>query len=329
MELKLCSKENEFIFSFGVNKGYQNSTQKIDRCYFLSDKAKQLYRNICHYAYGDKRDCFPGQVSLRDELDWSKGTISTYLNELISLGFIQTVNHGANKPLTYSIVELCNIPLLYHSEMIHKIRLTLNIEGEIWIKLKKLYAQSPLYDEITQSADPLSFYKQVLKWFEDSKLNLIPVEGVVVVKDTPQIPSDAIRRFKNLGVSPKVDEVGNFESKQPRKKRSTKYIEKATNEWNSWDFFDYYSDKFNEKTGLPYLGTKADDSTFMSTVIKKFRNNEHVKVLIDLYLDHPEIANPQNIQNFSASWVQQKLQALTMKDKKRITSDNDNCGFEE
>ena len=306
IELKLCNKENDFIYNFGEINGHTIIPNKILYSYFLSDRAKILYAAICGFAYGNKRDCFPTQVTLMDYLDWTKATLEKYLNELRNVGLIETVSNGRNKPLVYKIRELQAIKILYHSELLHAIRVELSLDVEEWTKRRKAYMKSELFHEVNSSENPFSLKDKVYQWFFN-----YGIDGTDSTCDCEEQSIKVTIGFNRRlpPVPPKYDSLVNEEAKNKRKK-SVSYNSKALSDWNASDFCDYFGDQYFAHRGIPYYKNAENDVIFMKNVLRQRENKELVKTLIDLFMEHPEIVEPQNVQNFSSARTQQLLDTL-------------------
>ncbi|MFF2480261.1 helix-turn-helix domain-containing protein [Paenibacillus sp. NPDC058071] len=146
-ESRFLSTEQDFIYNFGVNRGHTLSYLKINRCYFLSAEAKQLYHNICDYAWGDKRNCHPSQSILRLELGWSRSSMDKYMKELRESGLIHCESLGVNKPLLYHIAELRTVPCIVHSELIHRVK------EELGVKPDDFYPAMAAYKKFIRSSN--------------------------------------------------------------------------------------------------------------------------------------------------------------------------------
>ncbi|MEK4140079.1 hypothetical protein [Paenibacillus sp. FSL L8-0333] len=102
------------------NSGTSQSPVVVDRCLFLSVGAKQLYSNLCQYAYGNKKSCFPSQTLLMMELGIASATLNKYLDELREGQLIITTRYY-NGTLLYTIEDVWRPICLHHSEWIWKI----------------------------------------------------------------------------------------------------------------------------------------------------------------------------------------------------------------
>lgn len=298
------NKENEFIHQFGINRGFQTSTQKVDRCLFLSSDAKQLYRNICHYAYGDRRGCFPGQATLRLELGWSRGLMSKILKELIDLGFIATSSRGANKTLCYHIKELNLVPILYHSEIVHGLKPANSVEVEAFSALLDEYKSSELYAKVNSSGVPNQFSDEIKAWFSERMSDSSELEE----DKSPDEPTEhkTLRRIEPK-IAPTVDKVLDSNSK-PKGGGSGHYSKKDVEVWNYKDFCEYFKDKYNENHKSTYMGNMNEDRIFMKNVVDK-RGKDITKELIDLYILNTDYSL-KLVKHFSNSNVQQNLGVL-------------------
>jgi hypothetical protein len=302
MEMKLMNKESEFIHNYGVNRGYQTSAQKVDRCLFLSSDAKQLYRNICHYAYGDRRGCFPSQATLRLELNWSRSLMSKVLSELIELGFITTSNRGASRTLCYHITELNLIPSLYHSEIIHELKPNDSVKVEEFDKLLDEYKGSELCAIVDKSGVPTQYVSEIKGWFE-KRMGCDVAEKSILFSD--KAPDGFIKRIEPK-IAPSVDKILDPNSKP--KSRGNHYSKKDIELWNNKDFCEYFKDKYNENHKLAYIGNSSEDVIYMKHVVSK-RDKNIVKELIELYILKTDFS-PKTVKHFSSSGVQQGLGVL-------------------
>lgn len=285
--LNFNSNEKQFIFKFGVNKGYSLAYTKVERCLFLSSSAKQLYHNLSVYAMNDED--FVNQAMLRLELGWSKQTLTQYLNELKEWGFIESDEETKNKPKEYRLAELNKIPLLIHSELIYcflkqyKIEKTKDIEK--FLNILGEYRNSSLFTEVQNSGDIIAYKEEVFKWFYTKFFN--------EENNTIQLPS--VWNLDNV-------EKENKEGK--KRKKSKKYTEVDLNEWNTNHFCYYFADKYKEKFGTPYVVTNADRGALKRLLEEK--DGELIKKYIDIYIDK-DYFEVKTIKGFSSSFVQSVL----------------------
>lgn len=288
-KVQYLSNEKDFIFNFGINKGYVISYSKVDRCFLISAQARQLYRNICNYAYGDKKDCFPSQKTLMLELGWSKNTLISYIKELEEAGFI-ILQHNPGKVTTYNIVELHKVPVLTHSEILHEVKDRIADIDKFYTLFEK-YLQSDLYNNVKTSKNPLIYYEEIIKWFLQEEVVISPV--------SPSKPSNLPKAFpKNEGIT-----IEKTLDKKPKKKH-IKYTEIPVDEWNSKHFCDYFCDKYVEKFNLPYLISIKELS-----IIKKLIEAKPKKLIqqyIDWFFDI-DVFKPKDVTVFASKYVQTSL----------------------
>lgn len=301
--IQFASSEKEFIHNFGPNRGYTESYSKINRCYFLSSDAKQLYYNIRDYAYHG-RDCFPGTETLRAELGWSKEKLSKYLKELIDKGFI-TVSRRFGKPSVYTIQELHTIPVLVHSEIVHEIRLRYNNSSEFFEALAK-YKQSELCEKVMKAGNPLDYTSEINEWF-DKEISSAHAEGVtdhLPVKEkvlsvqlaNPELP----KTFSISGVQSEKDPDRN-----EKRKKAKSHKDVPVEEWNSRHFVSYFGELYFKKFGQPYMPTAADYGC-MKRVIESGKSKEVIKKHIENFMEL-DYFNVKTVRVFSSTHSQTVL----------------------
>lgn len=273
-DVRFLVSESNFIYNFGINRGHTISCNKVDRCLLLSSEAKQLYRNLCGYAYGHKRDCFPSQVTLCLELGWSRGTVVKYIEELKSKGFIYVVSQGVGKPILYNMVDLSQVSYLVHSELIYSYKQERKIGLEACDKFREVinvYAKSEMMGE--SYSDLVKHKEALFNWF-DNELN------------KPILPAA-------------------FDSCEQEKK-SKKEVGKwsSVSEWNAYDFLEYFCQRCFEVLKVVYTSKKADIHA-MRRLLKNVEK-EDLKTKIDAYtaLEYFEI---KTVTNFSSQYVQSVL----------------------
>lgn len=297
--VSFASSESEFIHNFGVNKGFGMTISKISRCFFLSSGAKALYYNIRDYAYGGKRESFPGQSTLRAELDWSKQTLTDYLDELRTAGLIRT-EHKSHKTLTYYIEELQKVPVLAHSEIVHTIRKY--SRREPFFVALKAYKKSALFQTVSQSPNPIEYKEQINDWFRQQ------IEGGEPQKPVAQTtPANLPKTFK---VDNSVQAVANPETKEKGKKKSRDPYETAVEEWNYHHFTDYFVREYETKFQQMYMITKSDMGALSRLLKAKGESFDKavMKTHIDnfLVLDHFET---KTLRIFTSTHTQAVLDA--------------------
>lgn len=287
-----ASSEREFIHNFGVNNGFTESYSKVNRCYFISSEAKQLYYNIKEYAYHGKRDCFPGTDTLRAELGWSKERLSKYLKELNDVGLV-TSKKRFGKTTVYTIEELHSITALVHSELVHEIR-TIYYKGksEDFCKALTHYKKSELFDEVTKAENPIEYKEKIAKWFieftySDEEEEVVEEEPKVETEEQPK-EEDVEEQPKPIGVPlPKLFKVGDLnreeDSKKPKKK-SPDPNKVPVEEWNTNHFAKYFEQQYYAKMKVPYLTTKEDRGA-LARVVKNKGNNEVLKQHMDNFIE--------------------------------------------
>lgn len=296
---RFLSHESDFIYNFGVNKGHILTISKVLRCYFLSSQAKVLYLGICSYAYGGKKDCYPSQASLRAELGgWSRATLNKYLDELRDCGLISTERSGFNSRLTYHIEELHKIPILTHSEMVHMIREEWGRDlEEIFFEALEDYKKSDLYQQISDSDDPIKFLSEVKRWFQTWLMKDEPV------REQPRPVAANVKVIDYSGVQA-VDELG-----PQKRKKKVAYDKDNPATWSLHAFLTYFADEYVRKVGSVYIPNQGADSKCMSRVYNLMNTDEgkvRLKQKIDAFLDL-DFFGTKTITVFSSSWVQSVL----------------------
>lgn len=286
-EVRLASEEQSFIYQYGVNLGFTMSFRKVDRCYFLSSEAKQLYRNLCAYAYSGS--CFPSQNALRAELGWGKQKMSAYLNELREKGFISTSQPKPEKPLIYNILPLHTIPCLFHSELLHQIRIQM---GNEFYALLDEYRKSEL---CRQAFDrPLDFADQIHAFFQ---------------RKEPETEASQARHVPTYA-PPDVDV--NVESTQKKKKKA-RFNEISVDEWQTFHFCDFFAHLYEKKYDKPYAITKKDLGC-MKRLLAAGVKKQRLKNMIELYVSTNLVQGVKTISVFSSNHTQAQLDALMVQE---------------
>lgn len=299
--VEFSSSEKQFIFKFGVNKGYTISYNKVNRCLFLSSGAKQLYQNLCSHAM--EEDSFPTQAMLRLELGWSRQTLNLYLNELKEYGFIVQKSNGKNKPAIYELVELHNIPLLIHSELVYGFIKEYNIvQTDVLDKMYQIinkYKKSALFKEVQNSTDILSFKDKIYSYFYAHLFDMEVKEEKIELQSRADINNKvSIPLVWDLGMVERENE------ERPKKRKVKHYNDVPLEEWNTNHFCYYFADKYKEKFDVPYIVTNADRGAMKRLLDEKPK--ELIKQYIEIFLkeDYFEI---KTIKGFASSFVQSVL----------------------
>lgn len=299
-QIEFASSEKEFIHNYGVNKGYTMAYTKINRCYFISSEAKQLYTNIGEYAYHGKRECFPGQESLRQELGWSKPTLSNYLNELRVTGLVTTKHQNFGGTLVYTLHEIHKIPVLVHSEMVHSIREGCGTETDFY-KALELYKKSGLCTTVSNSPDPTMFRDEVGEWFKEALETVPELQNAPL--EPPKVSKPASHGFNTWSRNGEVSVSS--EGNQKPKKKSADPNDVGVADWNQHHFVKYFETGFQTKFGKPYIITETDRRSF-STLIKKLGdqwNKQSMKNDIDNFISM-DIFKTKTIRAFCSSYTQ-------------------------
>jgi len=299
--VEFSSSEKQFVFKFGVNKGYTISYNKVNRCLFLSSGAKQLYQNLCSYAM--EEDSFPTQALLRLELGWSRQTFNSYLNELKEYGFIRQKSNGKNKPAIYELVELHNISLLIHSELVYGFIKEYNIGqtdvlNEMYNSINE-YKESDLFKEVQNSTDIVYMKDKIYSYFCAQLFDKKVEEKENELQSTAVVtPSILVPLVWDLG------EVERESEEKPKKRKAKQYTDVPIEEWNTNHFCYYFADKYKEQFNAPYIVTNADRGAMKRLLDEKPK--ELIKQYIDIFLaeNYFEI---KIIKGFTSSFVQSVL----------------------
>lgn len=293
LNVVLKNTEENFVYNYGSNKGFTKVSHKVSRCFFLSSEAKQLYVNIRSYAYGDKRSCFPSQASLMAELNWSQPTLTKFLNELRTKKLVATEFKGVGKTLDYIINELCNVPVIIHSEIVWGIKPTDIPLIEKYFKAVSLYRKTDLCNEVNNSNDPEVYTEKIKSWFER------------ILRE-----EDVEKETKHIRYVPVVEGIKN-ESPEGKKRKVGKipFKDLDVTEWTSKHFCNYFEYLYKEHKGTPYLTSAADygmmrqlldikEPLILKTHIENFIKSDEFKiktiqifrfnktqVILDSYLD--------------------------------------------
>lgn len=305
IEVAFASNENDFIHNFGVNKGFSMSYSKVNRCYFLSSNAKQLYHNICDYAYGGRRDCFPSQNTLRAELGWSKQTIVTYTKELVDLGFIST-KRRQGKSMLYHIHELHRIPALVHSEIVHEIRVSLAGDRDDFFQALEDYKESELCQEIMKCPNPLERKHEIIQWFsnyfasgtEEAQTEAVSPEPTPPVVNLP-------RTFSVEGVR---KEANPDRTDQRRARKELDPYKLPPDEWNANHFARYFEEEYQRKFKIPYAVSAAERGQLKRLIEKLGDKKAILKTHMDNFLAL-DFFEEKRLLVFTSQWAQVILDA--------------------
>lgn len=293
---EFTSQENQFIFKFGVNKGYIQFCNKVNKCLFLSCGAKQLYCVL--YSYVINEGNFPNQAMLSLELGVNKNTFYRYLNELENFKFIEKKIDNKNKFLTYLINEVQNIPLIVHSELIYK-----------FIKNNEIINDNLLNKMITalNKYKTSDLFKEVM-----SNENILNYEDVIsdyLYNEVFGVPNKHLKEevLKQIDVPPVwyLDNVEKEGEEKSKKQKVKSYKDTPINEWNVNHFCYYFSDKYKEKFEMPYVITNADRGA-LKRLLKERSNQEIMKNYLDTFLEQ-DCFNVKTIKGFTSSFVQSSL----------------------
>jgi hypothetical protein len=287
-EIRFLSNEQDFIYNFGVNRGHTLSFSKVNRCYFLSAEAKQLYHNICDYAWGAKRECRPSQTTLRTELGWGRHSMDKYLNELRDADLVLTQEQGYMKPLIYQINELHQCNKIIHSEVVHQVREELSVAGDVFLKALEAYR-----DTIMSSSNRLIPSKEMVKeWFQ-----------MRVYDESPKVEEAATKKTTGIAkYSEGVQTVGD-----PTKKGKVAYDPDDATTWNSHHFTSFFCDLYKEKYGTSYQSSASKDSGQIARLIRErteMKDALREKMVDYVMLDH---FTPKTIAGFCSSYSQSVL----------------------
>jgi len=320
-DVSLCNKENDFIFHYGVNKGVKNAISKVWRCLFISIGAKSVYQNLCLYAYGDKRNCYPSIQRIALDLDCDTKSVIKYLDELIDAGLIQKIKDEFHQKNSYCLIELHEVNILKHSEMVYSFMPSTTREIAEFKKVLKDYKKSELFEMVSKSEYPEKYYHAICSWFskveeltnELEELDPVEAGSADNVEDTnetstniPSTPNPIQKRLALAKVVPQeYDEVVNIENPKPKRKTRLTYKDKPVNDWSCKDFLQYYNNRYEEMFGCRYGGGRAEEA-MIKTLIYSKQNNNHIKKQMDVFLSHSDVFEVLSIQNFVFS----KNQAL-------------------
>ncbi|WP_186381053.1 helix-turn-helix domain-containing protein [Paenibacillus xylanexedens] len=314
------SREADFLSNYGVNKGYTIAYSKVSRCYLLSASAKQLYQNLCAYAWGGN-DCWPSQITLRSELGWSRATFDGYLDELRNAGMVTTANQGPNRTLLYTLTDLSEVPLIKHSEMIHQIRTDLTGNGnEAFYRALRSYMESDLYARLRQAnldgETIRPVYEELRSWFQSaltgsqeprraSKADSAPKRS-----EQPGKPTREPHRAPPRNLGPRdLSGVSGSASLEERGKRPARRGNPEDPEtWTATDLYEFFAQQYTEATNQPYL-VSVKDRTQMKRLLESSRGSkQQIKDNIKLYVsaDYFEI---KTIAGFCSMFVQSAIDA--------------------
>lgn len=336
--IEFASSEKQFIYNEGVNKGHSLSYSKVNRCLFISAEAKQLYHNICDYAYGDKRDCYPSHQSLMLELGWGNTKLKDAIKELKDVDLIK-VKTIPGKSSIYSIQEIHLVPVLYHSEIIYAL-INYAREHSIYdIKSfqKKLneYKKSNLYKEVVESRNPMTFNDEIFNFFFNESTEVDEPVNVNEPKDEPkeddvkeevEVPNvkpNKPKARRGINIVPtelnELDKTNEHEPKKPNKKPNG-LIQKGLNsfeedsskadlsepreKWGFFHLFKYFNHKYEEKYGNLPMSTVVDGRNLKRIIKRKLPLRVITDIdnyfALDAFTGH-------SMQGFCSQWVQSSL----------------------
>ncbi len=282
--------EQDFIYNYGINKGHSFSYSKVNRCYFLSCSAKQLYHNIVDYAFSGKGKAFPAQATLRAELGLGKATFAKYLQELRDKGFITCIEQGANRPLIYKVNKLSTNTYIIHSEVVHSIRTELgeNLREE-FINALDEYRESELYNKVKDNA--VQSYTEIENFFRgEFKMEVVEVKEKAKPINIPK----AFQIDKDIH----TDKGG---EKKPKKNK--KEIENDIRLWTSVEFVNYFEKQYVHKFKSMYLSSQVKDRAVMKRVIEHRKDNQKIKEMIDLFIEN-DYFQVKTVSAFSSQFSQ-------------------------
>lgn len=339
--IEFASTEKQFIYNEGVNRGHSLSYSKVNRCLFISAEAKQLYHNICDYAYGDKRDCYPSHQSLMFELGWGNTKLKEVIKELRDVSLID-VKSVPGKSSVYVIREINLVPTLYHSEMIYALakyaRENSIYDTKAFQKKVGDYKKSDLFKEVSTSNNPTTFKEVIFDYFfnnENSKFNdsddkrdehgTNDTEEPVAV-ETPKASSTTPKPRRGINIVPTelngLNRTGESDSERPIKKKgnSEELVKKGLNSFDedsskadlsapreSWGFlhlFKYFNRKYEEKYGNMPMSTVVDGRNLKRIIKRK----QPLRVITDIdnYFAL-EVFTSHSMKGFCGQWVQSSL----------------------
>ncbi len=299
--IKFASSENSFIYNEGVNKGHTLSYSKVNRCLFLSPGAKQLYHNLCEYAYDGKRDCYPSQATLCIQLGISKTTIKEYTNELRNAGLITVTQERVGTPYNYHLVELHTAPALAHSEAVY-----IAIEpykGRRWevAEAIPLYMASSIYQ--LASTEPVKYQKQINDWFA-KYFERLSIENIN--NHSQEAPVMSIEKRLDLKIPPRSEEIiqsASTEEREVKRKKKCPYAEIPVQDWNTHHFIAYFEDKYLEQMKLPCISSMKERGAF-ARVLEIYGNNKvTLKDKVDIYLEQ-DFFMPKGVSGFCSNITQ-------------------------
>ena len=301
-EVKFASSEKEFIYNSGVNRGHTSVPLKVTRCLFLSDGAKSLYTHLSAYAYGDKRECFPGQSVLKMELGWENQKFDKYLNELREVGLIKTVRR-AGRSLLYLLEELHQVTILVFSELVYQVFSENRGDDEKFRKAVKEFKKSDLFSKVIGSVNPIIHKDPIHDWFASYMKG---DEQPTSIEETPKPKPTAIPGVFSLDED--VKSVKDPDKQPSKKKKGSTFRELSVDEWNAHHFWSYFEDKYIEKYKLPPASKYMAEVSALKTLVNVKKDKQVVKTHIDNYFDLDHFDGwSRSVFSFSSAAVQQKL----------------------
>lgn len=334
--VEFASTEKQFVYNVGVNRGHSLSYSKVNRCLFISSEAKQLYHNICDYAYGDKRDCFPSHQSLLFELGWGQTKLKEVIKELKESNLIK-VKNIPGKSSIYSIQELHKVPALYHSEIIYAVINLLksrnSYDHKDFIKKFNEYKKSDLFKEVVESGDPTKYSDILMNHFCSIKEESEQMDEPSIKEESKQSSEPSIKeekevakkqRRRGVNIVPtelnELDRTGEHEPVTRKSKKSTEPIKRGLNsfdedssnadlslpkeQWGFLHLFKFFNKKYEEKYGNLPMSTVVDGRNLKRIINRK----SPMRVITDIENYFAlETFTTHSMQGFCGQWVQSTL----------------------
>lgn len=299
IEFKFQSSEKEFIYNEGVNKGHCTLPHKVSRCMFLSGHAKVLYTIIISYAY-NKKECYPTQSTLCVRMGGiEKSTLRNYIDELEFSNLIECKTNQSRRNIVYTINEINNSSVIYHSEVLQSLLVDNGIKGDQELKFLKHYKKCDLFHRINYDGFSMSF-------LDDIKNEILEFIGGAEEPEKEEVIEPLDPRLSMLKNNVMVDQkdivIG--DSIEPRKKDNSSKMTHV--------MLEYFQDKFFNTFGFGYTKTEADRKSLLR-IVKSKNNPDHIKKMIDVFIENKQgIFQKISILDFINSKNQSLLDSYIM-----------------
>lgn len=254
---------------------------KVDRCYFLSLSAKQVFRHI--FILADQKEYFT-EETVAIELGLDQQSVHRAIEELISAEILSM------RDKTLHIRNPQDSPLLIHAEIIHQIKQEV---GSKFFACLKAYKTSRLCDDASQH--PEQYADRVREFFLTDEGN----------RESSQAVSRKPSFFHDTGVS---------RSKSPdgaaKERKIKRYDQLPVEEWGSQQFCDYYSYLYQKRMKRPYL-LSLKDLKQMKRLLGAGLERGELRRRIEFFISS-SLFEVKTIAIFCSAYVQSRLDGITL-----------------